>query len=157
MHLRSKNSYLKFPPKNFGVHPVFPKLSVRDSVWCLTCVFGLVLVGGILTFVFLVRDRSGHKWCYMCPGTWHWGVSHFLWGLLLLFQSPKGMSGSEGMVEVVEVEVLARQCYPGTVGLLRQLADFFFRIQKKFYQSFVHIVWAYTQSFSSIAFELSEL
>ena len=39
--------------------------------WCLTCVFGLVLVGGILTFVFLVRDRSGHKWCYMCPGTWH--------------------------------------------------------------------------------------
>ena len=32
MHLRSKNSYLKFPPKIFGVHPVFPKLSVADSV-----------------------------------------------------------------------------------------------------------------------------
>ena len=32
MHLRSKNSYLKFPQKFFGVHPVFPKLSVGDSV-----------------------------------------------------------------------------------------------------------------------------
>ena len=39
--------------------------------WCLACVFGLVFVGGILTFVFLVRDRAGHKWCYMCPGNWH--------------------------------------------------------------------------------------
>ena len=38
---------------------------------CLACVIGLVFVGGILTFVFLVRDRAGHKWCYMCPGNWH--------------------------------------------------------------------------------------
>ena len=29
------NSYLKFPQKIFGVHPVFPKLSVGDSVWSL--------------------------------------------------------------------------------------------------------------------------
>ena len=32
MHLRSNNLYLKFPKKNFGVHPVFPRLSVGDSV-----------------------------------------------------------------------------------------------------------------------------
>ena len=32
MNLRIKNSYLKFPKKKFGVHPVFPRLSVGDSV-----------------------------------------------------------------------------------------------------------------------------
>ena len=32
MNLWIKNSYLTFPKKNFGVHPVFPRLSVGDSV-----------------------------------------------------------------------------------------------------------------------------
>ena len=35
MDLRIKNSYLKFPKKIFGVHPVFPRLSVGDSVTAL--------------------------------------------------------------------------------------------------------------------------
>ena len=37
MHLRSKNSYLKFPKKIFGVHPVFPRLSVGNSVAAELC------------------------------------------------------------------------------------------------------------------------
>ena len=32
MNLRSKNSYQKLPKNFFGVHPVFPRLSVGDSV-----------------------------------------------------------------------------------------------------------------------------
>ena len=35
------------------------------------------------------------------------GIAVLCWGLLLLFQSPKGMSGSERTKELVEVEVVA--------------------------------------------------